>query len=120
MAFVTSILRIALTVAFLNATARVALAYWAFYQLRDTAEQTAIFGADEPTWALETAVLDKADELFLPVDNEHVTVTRDGFRTIIEASYSQPIELIPSQTYPMTFSFSVEGFRVHDGRVGLQ
>ena len=119
MPFVTSILRIALTVAFLNATARVGLAYWAYYQLRDTAEQTAIFGAKEPTWALESAVLDKADELFVPVDEDHVTVTREGFRTIIEASYIQPIEVFPNQTYPMTFSFSVEGFRVNDGRLSL-
>lgn len=117
MGFAKSILRIAITVAMINATARVGLAYWAFYQLRDGAEQAAIFGAQEPVWALHAAVLEKADELFLPVADDQVVVTREGFKTIIEASYVQPIEYFPKQTYPMKFSFSVEGFRVNDGRL---
>lgn len=117
MHMVSSLLRVALAVAFLNASARVGLAYWAFYQLRDEAEQTAIFGAKEPTWALQAAVLDKADELFLPLDQDQVVVTRNGFKTIIEANYVQPIEYFPNQTYQMAFSFAVEGFRVNDGRL---
>jgi hypothetical protein len=117
MRLVNSLVRVAIAVAFLNASARVGFAYWAFYQLRDDAEQTAIFGAKEPTWALQAAVLDKADELFLPVEDDQVVVTREGFKTFIEARYVQPIEYFPNQTYPMEFSFSVEGFRVNDGRL---
>ena len=112
-----SLIRIAVAVAVLNAAARVGFAYWAFYQLRDGAEQTAIFGADQPTWALQRLVLEKADELFLPVADDGVVVTRDGFKTIIAASYVQPIEYFPHQSYPMKFSFEVEGFRVNDSRV---
>jgi hypothetical protein len=117
MRLVSSLLRVALAVAFLNASARVGFAYWAFYELRDNAEQTAIFGAKEPTWALHAAVMDKADQLLLPVADDEVLVTRDGFKTTIEASYVQPIEYFPNQTYPMQFSFSVQGVRVNDGRV---
>jgi hypothetical protein len=112
MRLVNSILRIGLAVAFLNASARVGFAYWAFYQLRDDAEQAAIFGAREPTWALEDAVLAKAGELFLPVQDDQVTVTRNGMKTVIQARYVQPIEYFPNQMYPMEFSFSVEGFSV--------
>ena len=110
MRFATSMIRVALAVAALNAITRVGLAYWAFYQFRDNAEQTAVFGARQPTWALEWAVLDKANELFLPVDEGQVSVTRNGVKTIIEAHYVQPIEYFPKRTYPMEFSFSVEGF----------
>jgi hypothetical protein len=113
----SSIIRVALTVAFINATARVGLAYWGYYQLRDGAEQVAIFGSQEPTWALHARVLDKADELFLPVAEDEVVVRRDGRKTLIEATYVQPIEYFPNQTYPMRFSFSVQGFVVQDGRV---
>jgi hypothetical protein len=112
MRLVNSIIRVAVAVAIVNASARVGFAYWAFYQLRDDAEQTAVFGAKEPTWALQAAVLDKASELFLPVEPEQVSVTRNGFKTVIEANYVQPIEYFPSQIYPMEFSFSVEGFSV--------
>ena len=115
MRLVNSIIRVAVAVAIVNASARVGFAYWAFYQLRDNAEQTAVFGAKEPTWALQAAVLDKASELFLPVEPEQVTVTRNGFKTIIEANYVQPIEYFPTKVYPMEFSFSVEGFSVAGG-----
>ncbi len=115
MRLASSLIRVAIAVALANASARVGFAYWAFYQLKDGAEQTAIFGARQPTWALQAAVLDKADQLFLPVEEDQVVVTRNGFKTIIEASYVQPIEYFPSQIYPMEFSFSVEGFSVAGG-----
>jgi hypothetical protein len=116
MRFVNSIIRVAVAVAIINAAARVGFAYWAFYQLRDDAEQAAVFGAKEPTWALQAAVLDKASELFLPLEEDQVVVSRNGFKTTIEASYVQPIEYFPNQSYPMTFSFSVEGFSVAGSR----
>jgi hypothetical protein len=116
MHFVNAVIRIAIAVAIINASARVGFAYWGFYQLRDDAEQTAVFGAKEPAWVLQAAVVEKAGELFLPVEEDHVTVTRNGFKTIIEANYVQPIEYFPNQIYPMKFSFSVEGFNVSGGR----
>jgi hypothetical protein len=113
MRLISAAIRVALTVAIINAVARVGFAYWSHYQLRDSAEQTAVFGADQPTWALHASVLDKANDLFLPVGEDQVTVTRDGFKTIIEADYVQAIEYFPNQTYPVKFSFSVEGVRVN-------
>jgi hypothetical protein len=113
---VGSLIRVAVAVAILNAAVRVGFAYWAFYQLRDDAEQTALFGARQPTWALQQAVLEKANQLLLPVGEEQVIVTRNGPKTTIEASYVQPIEYFPRRSYPMTFSFAVEGFTVGDAR----
>jgi len=111
-----SLIRVAVAVAVLNAAARAGFAYWAFYQLRDDAEQTAVFGAREPTWALQQAVLDKANQLLLPVGEDQVVVTRTGPKTTIEARYVQAIEYFPRRSYPMTFSFTVEGFTVGDAR----
>jgi len=116
MKFVGSLIRVAVAVAVINATVRVGLAYWAFYQLKDEAEKTAVFGARQPEWALQQAVLEKADELLLPVNEDQVVVTRNGFRTIIETNYVQPIEYFPHRSYPMKFEFQVEGFVVQDGR----
>jgi hypothetical protein len=112
MRVVNSVIRVAVAVAILNASARVGFAYWAFYQLRDDAEQAAVFGALQPTSALQAAVLDKANELLLPIEPDQVSVTRNGPKTIIEANYVQPIEYFPNQSYPMKFSFAVEGFSV--------
>jgi hypothetical protein len=110
MKVVNSIIRVAIAVAIVNATARVGFAYWAYYQLRDHALQVAVFGAQTPPALLQAAVVEKAAELFLPVPEHQVSVTRTGPRTIIEANYVQPIEYFPSKSYPMKFAFSVEGF----------
>jgi hypothetical protein len=106
----SAFLRIALTVAVLNGVARVGLAYWSFYLFKDHAQQTAIFGGQTPPDVLQYAVLEKAHELLLPVKAEQVVITRSGPRTLIQADYVQPVEYFPSRTYPMKFSFSVEGF----------
>jgi hypothetical protein len=105
-----SIIKIAVTVAIINAAARVGLAYWQFYQFKDNAQQAALFGGQTATEVLQQGVLNKANELFLPVTSEQVRVTRMGPRTLIEANYVQPIEYFPNQQYTMKFSFSVEGF----------
>lgn len=107
---ITAVFKIALTVAIINAAARVGLAYWGFYQFKDNAQQAALFGGQTPTEVLQEGVFNKAVELALPITAEQVHVTRTGPRTQIEASYVQPVEYFPNQQYPMKFSFSVEGF----------
>ena len=110
MKYVNAVIRIAITVAIVNATARVGFAYWGFFQLKDHAQQTAVFGAQAPPDVLQTAVLERANELFLPLHAHQVNVTRRGPRTLIEANYELPIEYFPNKRYPMKFSFAVEGF----------
>lgn len=110
MRFWGTLIRIALTVAIINAMARVGFAYWSFYQLKDHAQQTALFGGEKPTDVLQAGVLDKANQLLLPVSTDQVVVTRNGPRTAIAANYVQPVEYFPHRLYPMKFSFEVEGF----------
>jgi hypothetical protein len=110
-----ALLRIALIVAILNGVARVGIAYWSFYLFKDHAQQTAIFGGQTPPDVLQYAVLEKAHELFLPVTANQITITRSGPRTLIQADYVQTVEYFPSQTYPMKFSFAVEGFFMASG-----
>ena len=110
MRYINAFLRIALTVAIMNGMARVGFAYWSFYQFKDHAHQTAVFGGQTPTEVLQFAVLEKAHELFLPITPDQVTVNRHGPRTVIEAKYVQPVEYFPNQRYAIQFSFLVEGF----------
>lgn len=112
---ISAFLRVALTVAVMNGVARVGFAYWAHFQLKDHAQQTVVFGAQTPTDVLQYAVLEKAHELLLPVTAEQVVITRSGPRTVIRADYEQPVEYFPTKTYPLKFSFAVEGFTVGSG-----
>jgi hypothetical protein len=105
-------IKLLIVAAIVNATVRAGLATWKYYQLKDSAEQIARFGAESSSTQLQLQIVERAAELELPVEEEDVTVRREGQRTIAEASYTQPIELFPSYEYPVTFSFSVDAYAV--------
>lgn len=109
MRFFKSALRIGIAVAIINGTARTALVYWSYYQFEDAAQQLAVFGWQAPPEVLRSTAFDKASELFIPITEEQIVVTREGPRTMIQASYEHPVEYFPKRTYPLKLSFAVEG-----------
>jgi len=112
-----SALRIGIAVAVINGSARTALVYWSFYQFEDAAQQLAVFGWQTPPDVLRSTALGKANELFIPIGEEQIVVTREGPRTLIQASYEHPVEYFPNRKYPLKLSFSVEGRNVMSGSV---
>jgi hypothetical protein len=67
---------------------------------------------------LQNRILEKANEMDLPLQPEDLTVRRDGTRTTAVASYIQPVELFPSYLYPMKFSYSVEADALNESPAG--
>lgn len=101
------IIKLLIVAAIINACARGAMAAWTYYQFKDAASETILFGADASIGQLQEQILRRAAELAVPIAPENLTVTRDGPRTVAEASYTQPVELVPSYRYPFKFSFKV-------------
>jgi hypothetical protein len=106
-----TVIKLVIGVALINAALRSGLAAWKYYQLKDEAQQVILFGSATPTEQLRSEILDKAEELDLPLEPDDVDVQRDGDRTVAFASYVQPIELLPMYTYPADLSFTVEGLK---------
>ena len=102
------IIKLLIVAAVLNACARSAMAAWTYYQFKDAASQTILFGADASIEQLQEQILRRAADLEVPISPENLVVHRDGPRTIAEASYTQPVELVPSYKHPFTFSFKVD------------
>jgi hypothetical protein len=106
-----AVIKLIIAVAIINGAVRSGLAAWKYYQFKDDAQQVVLFGTTTPTDQLRSAILDKAEELDVPLEPDGVDVQRDGDRTVAVASYVQPIELLPMYTYPVDLSFRVEGFK---------
>jgi hypothetical protein len=117
MRYLMSVLRIVLVVAIINGTARAALVYWSYYQLKDAAQQLAVFGWQAPTEVLRSQAFSKANELFIPITEDQIVVSRSGPITLIEANYEQFVEYFPNRKYPLKLSFSVEGRNIASGTV---
>jgi hypothetical protein len=91
------------------------MAQWNYYQLKDGAQQLLTFDVDASPEQLESAILDKANELDIPLAADDVTVKRDGPRSSATVSYTQPIEFFPMYVYPMKYSFAVDALAIRAG-----
>lgn len=96
----------------INAVARGGMAAWSYFQLKDAALQTVVFGAGQTTEQLAESIVQRAAELEVPLQAGGVEVVRQGMRTVATASYTQRVEFFPRYEYPVKFSFSVDGVAI--------
>ena len=111
-----TIVTFAIVIAIVNASIRGGGAYWKYYQFRDAAEQIAVFGGKTDTNLLRSQVYEKAEKLEVPIEWDGIEVARDGYRTIVDATYQETVEFLPRVSRELTFSFSVEGVLTGDPR----
>jgi hypothetical protein len=103
-----TVLKLVVAVALLNAVVRGADAAWNYYQLKDAAQRSLLFGGQATSEQIHGQIMSAAADLRLPLKPEDLTVrTRTGRRTAV-ASYTQPVEFFPNYQYPVAFSFSLD------------
>jgi hypothetical protein len=110
-----TLLKLLVAAAIVNATVRASLAAWSYYQFKDAAQQTILFGSQSTPSELHESIVRRGGELGLPLGAGDVDVRRDGPRTVASASYTQPVELFPRYAYPFEFSFTVDSYAVATG-----
>ena len=110
-----TVVKLVIVLALLNAIGRSAYAAWNYYQLKDGTQQLLTFGAEATPDQLVQEILQKATELRIPLDAEHVDIRRDGDRTSAAVAYTQPVELFPRYVYPVELSFSVDALAIRAG-----
>ncbi len=110
-----TVIKLLIVVAALNAAVRAGAASARYYQLRDAAQEAVTFGGQADPGALQSLILTRAAELNVPVVPENVVVAREGMKTRVQAAYVEDVELFPSNSYPMKFSFSVEAISMSLG-----
>lgn len=107
-----TIIKLVIVVAIVNATYRAGDAFWRFYQLKDSAQQTLIFGDKAPPAKLQEQILSRAGELKIPLAAENVVVTREGARSAARVAYQSGIELFPRYVYVHDFAFNVDAVAI--------
>ncbi len=76
-------------------------------ELYDFMVELTKFSASMTPEELEKRIVERAKELELPLDKEHVHVAREGDRIKMEAHYTVPLEY-PGYTYQWTFDHKVD------------
>ena len=103
-----TILKLLVAAVVINGAVRCSLAAMHYYQFKEAAQQAVLFGATATTGDLRNLIVQRGQDLKLPVTPENVIVQRIGGRTWADAAYKQPVEVFPNQPYAWDFSFSVE------------
>jgi hypothetical protein len=103
-----TVLKLVIAVALVNAAVRAADSAWNYYQLKDSAEQTLLFGQNLTSQQVHEEIMQTAGKLRLPLRPEDLSVRWQAGRRIAAASYTQQIEFLPNYPYSVLFSFDVD------------
>ena len=95
-----TIIKLIIAALILHATWRAGAVYLRYYEFKDDVTQVAQFGINQNDSQLRAGVIDAAKRLDIPLDPDSVIVKRQNHHIIIEATYTEQVELAPRYFYP--------------------
>jgi hypothetical protein len=93
-----------------NASWQVGSAYLNYYRFKDAVRQTTQFRGKLTDDQVHKRLLELANEYSVPVTDDTLTMTVRENHTIVEGSYVQPIDIVPTYRYDWPFKFYVDTF----------
>jgi hypothetical protein len=107
---IKGIVKLAIVAVIANAAWHAFVPYSAHFKFKDAVEAASQYGSEKPDAELRAKVLEIASEHDVPLTPEAFTLKRDNRHTIIDGSYTQPIEIFPGVSYPYTFVWHTDTF----------
>jgi hypothetical protein len=107
---IKTIIKLAVAALLVHACWRSANAFLKYYKFKDAVHETVLFSNAKSDAQLQSRVMDLARQFDVPVAADDVAITHQENRTIVNAVYTDQIELVPSKFYPWEFKVNVEAF----------
>lgn len=105
-----AILKLAIVAVIANAVWHAFVPYSAHFKFKDAVEATSQYGFEKPDDELRAKIMELASEHDVPLTPDGFTLKREEKHTIIDGSYTQPIELFPGFAYHYTFRWHTDTF----------
>ena len=103
-----AIIKLVIAALVIHATWRAGTVYLRHYEFKDEVTQIAQFGESVPNNVLHGHVLDAAQRLDIPVEPDSVTVQRRKAHILIDANYTEQVEVLPRYFYPWQAKMHVD------------
>ena len=103
-----TIIKLALAALITYAAWNGANAWLTYFKFKDAVTELAQFGSKLSEEDLKGKVLQTASEYSVPLTEDDVKVRRENSKTFVDASYTQPINVLPWYVYPYTFELHVD------------
>jgi|SRR3982750_578309 hypothetical protein len=91
-------------------SANVALRY---YKFKDAVHEMVLFSNAKSDSQMVGRVMDLAGQYEVPVAEENVQILHQENKTIVNAPYTDQVELLPTKFYPVKFTVNVEAFNAN-------
>jgi hypothetical protein len=105
-----TIIKLVVAALVVHATWRAGNVYLRYYEFKDHVHEAAQFSERKAEKELREQVLTLAAEYEIPLAPEALRVRREENHTIVNASYTERIELLPRYYYPWDFKVNVNTF----------
>ena len=101
-----------------NGAWRVGQAYMTHYRFKDAVSDMTQHRGTLSDAQVRNKVFEFANQYSIPVTEQTLTVTHEveTRRTIVDGSYTRPIDVVPGFTYEWPFSVHVETFTIESSR----
>jgi type III secretion system FlhB-like substrate exporter len=107
-----TIIKLVITGLLVHAAWRTGTAFWKYYMFKDGVQAAAQFAGTGSPAEIQNRVIEIAKELEVPLDPEKLAVRREMNHTLVDAVYTESIELVPTYFYPWEFTVNVDAFTI--------
>ena len=102
------IIKLILAAAIIHATWKGGNAYMRYWQFKQETTEIAQFGVHRSDTELQNLVLEAARDKDIPLDPQAIKVQRRQAHIIIDATYLERVEVLPSYFYPWQAKMHVD------------
>ena len=107
---IKTIIKLAIAALVVHACWRSGNVFLKYYKFKDAVHETVLFSHSKTDAQLQSRVMDLASQYDVPVAAEDVAIVRQENKTMVNAVYTDQIELLPTKFYPWQFKVNVEAF----------
>jgi hypothetical protein len=79
-----------------------------YYRFKDAVHEMVLFSSNKPDTALYARVMELAEQSDVPVQPESVKIRHLDNRIVVDAAYTDQVELLPTKFYPFNFTVNVD------------
>jgi hypothetical protein len=103
-----TLIKLAIAALLIHAAWRSGMVYLRYYQFKDEVQAAAQFAGSKSEGDLQHAVMEIASKLQIPLTEDHVTIRREPNHLLVNAAYTDRIEIVPTYFYPWEFTMQAD------------
>jgi hypothetical protein len=106
------LIKLAIVLAIAHAAYRAIPVYIRYVQFRDALTEVARFSGGQTEGQVRGRVAQVVIDSKVPIDPDSIAIGHETNKTAIQASYVEPVELLPSYVYPWRFELDLDVIHV--------